>query len=46
MSPFFHGASVTLLVVGLSSPAAAQSTPASRSLDDPTALATLEALIR
>jgi putative membrane protein len=45
MSPFFHSASLTLLVVGLSSPAAAQSTPVSRSLDDPTALATFEALI-
>ena len=46
MSPFFHRASLTLLVVGLSSHAAAQSTPASQSLDDPTALATFEALIR
>ncbi|HEX6535487.1 MAG TPA: DUF4142 domain-containing protein [Gemmatimonadaceae bacterium] len=46
MSPFFHCASLTLLVVGLSSPAAAQSTPVSRSLDDPTALAMFEALIR
>lgn len=45
MSPFFHGASLALLVVGLSSPSAAQSTPGSRSLDDPTALATFEALI-
>ncbi len=45
MSPFFHSASLALLVVGLSSHAAAQSTPASRSLDDPTALATFEALI-
>jgi putative membrane protein len=45
MSPFFHSASLALLVVGLSSQAAAQSTPASRSLDDPTALATFEALI-
>lgn len=46
MSPFFHSASLTLLVVGLSSPAAAQSTPVSQSLDDPTALATFEALVR
>lgn len=45
MSPFFHGASLTLLVVGLSSPAAAQSTTVSGSLDDPTALATFEALV-
>ncbi|HET7553262.1 MAG TPA: DUF4142 domain-containing protein [Gemmatimonadaceae bacterium] len=45
MSPFFHGASLTLLVVGLSSPAATLSTPVSQSLDDPTALATFEALI-
>lgn len=45
MSPFFHSASLTLLVVGLASPAAAQSTSVSRSLDDPTALATFEALI-
>jgi predicted outer membrane protein len=45
MSHFFRSASLTLLVVGLSSHAAAQSTPASRSLDDPTALATFEALI-
>ena len=45
MSPFSHSAALTLLVVGLSSPAAAQSTPTSRSLDDPTALATFEALI-
>lgn len=46
MSPFFHSASLTLLVVGLASPAAAQSTSASQSLDDPTALATFEDLIR
>jgi predicted outer membrane protein len=46
MSPFFYRASLTLLFVGLSSHAAAQSAPASRSLDDPTALATFEALIR
>jgi putative membrane protein len=45
MSPFFHSASLTLLVAGLSSPAAAQSRPDSRPLDDPTALATFEALI-
>lgn len=45
MSPFSHRAALTLVVVGLSSSAAAQSTPVSRSLDDPTALATFEALI-
>ena len=45
MSPFFHSASLALLFVGLSSPAATQSTPAPQSLDDPTALATFEALI-
>jgi putative membrane protein len=45
MSPFFHSASLALLVVGLSSPAATRSTPVSRSLDDPTALATFEALV-
>ncbi|HET7566159.1 MAG TPA: DUF4142 domain-containing protein [Gemmatimonadaceae bacterium] len=45
MSPFSHSASLTLLIVAISSPAAAQSRPGSRSLDDPTALATFEALI-
>ena len=45
MTPFFHSATLTLLVVGLSSPIATRSTPVSRSLDDPTALATFEALI-
>jgi putative membrane protein len=45
MSPFFHGASLTLLLVGLSSHATTRSTRASQSLDDPTALATFEALI-
>jgi putative membrane protein len=45
MSPFSHSAALTLLVLGLSSPAAAQSTPESQSLDDPTALAMYEALV-
>lgn len=45
MSPFSHSAALTLFILGLSSPAAAQSTPVSRSLDDPTALATFEALV-
>src|SRR5690242_3970967 len=45
MSPFSHSAALTLFILGLSSPAAAQSTAASQSLDDPTALATFEALI-
>ena len=45
MSPFSHSAALTFLILGLSSSAAAQSTPASQSLDDPTALATFEALI-
>jgi putative membrane protein len=45
MSPFIHGASLTLLVMGLSSPVAMRSTPVSRPLDDPTALATFEALV-
>ena len=45
MSPFSHSAALTLLILSLSSAAAAQSTPDSRSLDDPTALATFEALL-
>lgn len=45
MSPFFHSASLTLLVLGLASPAAAQRTPVPQSLDDPTALAMFEALV-
>lgn len=45
MSPFFRNASLTLLILGLSSPAAAQRTPVQQSLDDPTALAMFEALI-
>jgi hypothetical protein len=45
MSPFFHSASLILLVVGLSSHATTRSTRVSQSLDDPTALATFEALI-
>lgn len=45
MSPFFHSASLTLLVLGLSSPAAAQQKPVPQSLDDPTALAMFEALV-
>ena len=45
MSPFSHSASLALLILGLSSPAAAQSTTVSPSLDDPTALATFEALV-
>src|SRR5919201_5593974 len=45
MSPFSHSAALTLLILGLSSAAAAQSTRGSRSLDDPTALATFEALV-
>jgi putative membrane protein len=46
MSPLSHSAALPLLILGLSSAAAAQSAPVSRSLDDPTALATFEALIR
>lgn len=44
MSPFFHSASLMLLVVGLSSPARGPQTPVQQPLDDPTALAMLEAL--
>ncbi len=44
MSPFFHGASLTLLVVGLTGHTT-RSTRASQPLDDATALATFEALI-
>jgi putative membrane protein len=45
LSLFFHSALPTLLVLGLSSPAPAPRTPTQRSLDDPTALATFEALV-
>lgn len=45
MSPFLYSASLTLLAVGLASPAVAQSTSSSQSLDDPTALAMFETLI-
>lgn len=45
MSPFFHSASLTLLILGLSSPAAAPRTPVQQSLDDPTALAMFERLV-
>ena len=45
MSLFLHSALPTLLVFGLSSPAAAPGPPVRHSLDDPTALAIFEALI-
>jgi putative membrane protein len=45
MSLSLHCALPTLLVVGLSSPAAAPGPPVRQSLDDATALATFEALI-
>lgn len=45
MSRFFQTASLTLLILGLSSPAAAPRAPVPQSLDDPTALAMFEALI-
>ena len=45
MSLPLHSALLTLLVFGLSSPAAAPRPPRQQSLDDPTALATFEDLI-
>jgi|tagenome__1003787_1003787.scaffolds.fasta_scaffold20584368_1 putative membrane protein len=45
MPLFLHSVLPTLLVFGLSSPAPAPRTPTQRWLDDPTALATFEALI-
>ena len=45
MSPFFHRASLTLLVLGLASPAAPQRAPVPQSLDDPTALSMFESLV-
>ncbi len=45
MSLSLHSALLTLLVLGLSSPAAPPRTPVPQSLDDPTALAIFEALV-
>ena len=45
-SLFSHGALPMLLALGLSGPTQAPRTPVQRSLDDPTALATFEALVR
>jgi putative membrane protein len=45
MSLFLHSALPTLLVLGLSVPAAAPGAPVRQSIDDPTALAMFEALI-
>ena len=45
MSLFLHSALPTLLVLGLSGPAAAPGSPVRHSIDDPTALAMFKALI-
>src|SRR3954466_13765755 len=45
MSFFFHSALPTLLVLGLSGPAAAPAPPIAHPIDDATALAMFEALI-